>query len=163
MIYVIILLFLIILLIFNLQIQNTKELYQPKIKDYTNLNNYFDKKYLDDFKKYEQYSQTIKIPQGSVTICPSKYINGIPQITWDGYFINNLIIYPKFRKKGYGTKLLTTIKNRAKSEGKLHLISQVKTNNKAAINLHNKNDFFVYFRGLNQDNEDISVMTYYIN
>ena len=163
MIYIIIVyILLIILLISNFKIGNTKETLQPK-NNYINLNNYFERKYLNDFKNYEKYSQTIKIPQGQVTICPSKYIDIIPQITWDGYFINNLVIYPEFRKKGYATKLLKKIKNKAKTEGKLHLISQVKTNNIAAINLHMKNDFFVYFRGLNRDNEDISVMTYYIN
>ena len=41
----------------------------------------------------------------------------------------------------------------AKNEGKLHLISQVKSQNIPALNLHKKMGFFVYFKGLNEDNE----------
>ena len=75
------------------------------------LNKFFSKNDLKLFRKYEKYSKIIKIPQGQVTICPSKLIEEIPQITWNGYFINNLVVYPEFREKGYGKILLKKIIN----------------------------------------------------
>ena len=85
----------------------------------------------------------------------------MPQITWNGYFINNLVVYPDFRGKGYGKKILNKIITKGKKEGKLHLISQVKSKNIAARKLHDKMGFRVYFRGLNEKKEEVFVYVYY--
>jgi membrane protein insertase Oxa1/YidC/SpoIIIJ len=66
MIYIIIVyILLIILLISHFKIGNTKEPLQSK-NNYTNLNNYFDRKYLDDFKNYEKV--LLVIQSGEITI-----------------------------------------------------------------------------------------------
>ena len=125
------------------------------------LNKFFEKNDLKLFRKYEKYSKIIKIPQGQVTICPSKLIEEIPQITWNGYFINNLVVYPEFRKKGYGKILLKKIINKAKKEEQLHLISQVNEKNIPAMNLHYEMGFKSYFRGLDKNNNIVRILVYY--
>ena len=75
----------------------------------TNLDQHFSKSELELFKKYKKFSNTIHTDYGQVTICPSKHIDELPQITWNGYFINNLLIYPKFRGQGNGIKLIKQI------------------------------------------------------
>ena len=54
----------------------------------------------------------------------SKIIEEIPQITWDGYFLNNMVVYPEFRGQGYGKEILKKMIVKGKKEGKLHLITQ---------------------------------------
>ena len=126
-----------------------------------NLDLFFSKDELQAFEKYKKFSRVISLPQGQLTYCDSKIIEEIPQITWNGYFINNLVVYPDFRRKGYGKFLLKEIIAIAKKEGKLHLISQVKGGNIAAKNLHEKMGFRVYFRGLNEKNEETLIYVYY--
>ena len=64
---------------------------------------------INNFKKYDKYSNKIKTYYGECKYTPSNYIVEIPQITWNGYFINDLLIYKKYRNKGFGTKILKQI------------------------------------------------------
>ena len=132
-----------------------------KEKFQQNLDLFFSKDELQAFAKYKKFSKILKIPQGQITYCDSKIIEEIPQITWNGYFLNNLVVYPNFRRKGYGKLLLKEIIKKGKKEGNLHLISQVKGKNIAAKNLHEKMGFRIYFRGLNEKNEEVIVYVYY--
>ena len=127
-----------------------------------NLDQHFSKSELELFKKYKKFSNTIHTDYGQVTICPSKHIDELPQITWNGYFINNLLIYPKFRGQGNGIKLIKQIINKGRKEGKLHLISQVKQKNIKATALHDKVGFKRYFTGVNDKREVVIVYVYYL-
>jgi len=93
----------------------------------------FDGKKIAEFdEKYGKYIKTIvykdpddNIIKGVVNITPSKYIKEIPQITLNGYFINNFCVDPNYRNNGIGKKLIKYIISRAKKEDKLHLMLQV--------------------------------------
>lgn len=126
-----------------------------------NLDLYFSKDDLQTFAKYKDYSKIVQFPQGEITYCDSKVIEEIPQITWNGYFINNLLVYPEHRGKGYGKQILQKIIEKGRKEGKLHLISQVKGDNVIARRLHENQGFKTYFRGLNEKNEEVIVYVYY--
>ena len=126
-----------------------------------NLDLYFSKDELQSFAKYQKFSKVLEIPQGQITYCDSKVIEEIPQITWNGYFINNMVVYPEYRGKGYGKKILQKMIKHGKKEGKLHLISQVKGNNQISVKLHQELGFKTYFRGLNEKGEEVIVYVYY--
>tara|TARA_B100000963_G_C22560408_1_gene641047 strand:+ start:277 stop:741 length:465 start_codon:yes stop_codon:yes gene_type:complete len=136
--------------------------FSDKKENFTrNLDLYFSKDELQSFAKYKDYSKIVQIPQGQLTYCDSKVIEEIPQITWNGYFINNMVVYPEYRGKGYGKLILQKIIEKGRKEGKLHLLSQVKVKNNIARNLHDKMGFKTYFRGLNEKNEEVIVYVYY--
>ena len=136
--------------------------FSDKKENFTrNLDLYFSKDELQSFAKYKDYSKIVQIPQGQITYCDSKIIEEIPQITWNGYFINNMVVYPEFRNKGYGKEILQKIIQKGRKEGKLHLISQVKGQNNIARKLHDKMGFKTYFRGLNEKDEEVIVYVYY--
>lgn len=99
----------------------------------------FDGKKIFQFdKKYGKYKKTIvykdsadNIIKGVVNITPTKYISELPQITLNGYFINNLCVDPDHRRKGIAEKLMKYIISRAKKEDKLHLMLQVEKGGKS--------------------------------
>ena len=126
-----------------------------------NLDLYFSKDELQSFAKYQQFSKVMEIPQGEITYCDSKIIEEIPQITWDGYFLNNMVVYPEFRGQGYGKKILKKMIIKGKKEGKLHLITQVKGSNLPAKKIHETLGFKTYFRGVNEKGEEVIVYVYY--
>jgi len=109
----------------------------------------FNKNEFENFnKKYSDYSRRIvfrdaenKDVKGVVFITPSKYITELPQITLDGYFINNLCVDSKYRRNGIAKKLITYIINKAKKEDKMHLILQVDKNSE----FHRNSDFLIDF------------------
>lgn len=115
-----------------------------------------------NFNKYRKYSTKLITKYGSCNYTPSKLIEEIPQISWNGYFINDLIINDKYRNKGHGTHLIKKLIKISKDEGITHLISQVKSNNKAAIKLHEKLGFFIYDKGLNKNKEIVLIYVYYL-
>ena len=115
-----------------------------------------------NFDKYRKFSKKIITKYGSCSYTPSYLINEIPQISWNGYFINDLFIKENFRRKGYATNLLQKIINLSKKEGKLHLISQVVEKNIGANKLHEKLGFTIYSKGLNKNNEVVLIYVYYL-
>ena len=91
-------------------------------------------------KKYGKHKKIIvfKDPddnkvKGVVNITPTKYIQNIPQLSPNGYFINNLCVDSEYRNKGIGSKLIKHIISKAKSEGVLHLMLQVSKNSKTKL------------------------------
>ena len=64
-----------------------------------------------NFDKYRQYSNKLKSKYGSCNYTPSHIVEEIPQISWNGYFINDLYIKKEHRKKGYGTQLMRKLIN----------------------------------------------------
>ena len=127
-----------------------------------NLENYFPKDEINLFKKYNKFSKIIKNREGQITITPSNLIEELPQISWNGYFINNLIVFPEYRNKGFGSKLLKNVIELSRKKGKLHLISQVKEKNIAAVKVHEKNNFKKYFIGINNKNEKVIIFVLYL-
>lgn len=127
-----------------------------------NLENYFPKDEINLFKKYNKFSKIIKNREGQITITPSNLIEELPQISWNGYFINNLIVFPEYRNKGFGSKLLKNVIELSRKKGKLHLISQVKEKNIAAVRVHEKNKFQKYFIGTNNKNETVIIFVLYL-
>lgn len=130
--------------------------------DNTFLEKCFDKKTLNSFKKYHKIANTIKIPNGIVFSTPNQYINEIPQISWNGVFLNNLCIEPKMRNKGLGTKLVLMVIDKARKSGKDHVILQVLKKNIPAINIYKKLGFIKYLESVNKDGEEVLIFVYYL-
>tara|TARA_B100000886_G_C20068890_1_gene344969 strand:- start:53 stop:505 length:453 start_codon:yes stop_codon:yes gene_type:complete len=115
-----------------------------------------------NFDKYREYSNKLKSKYGSCNYTPSHIVEEIPQISWNGYFINDLYIKKEHRKKGYGTQLIRKLINISREEGKLHLISQVIAKNVASVKLHENLGFSVHSKGLNKNNEVVLIYVYYL-
>ena len=62
---------------------------------------------------------------------------------WNGLFINNLCVLPKYRKKGFGKLLINTLIEWCNNENKdfLHLL--IDSNNTIALNIYKKIGFLV--------------------
>ena len=115
-----------------------------------------------NFDKYREYSNKLKSKYGTCNYTPSHIVEEIPQISWNGYFINDLFIKKEYRKRGYGTQLIRKLINISREEGKLHLISQVVEKNMASIKLHENLGFVVHSKGLNKNNEVVLIYVYYL-
>ena len=137
-------------------------LFMNKNELFSNLNKYFTKQELKEFEKYKSYSNTYKTNYGEITYTDSKIIEEIPHPSLNGYFINNLVVYPQYRGKKKGEKLIKWVIDKAKKEGKLHLISQVKFENDPAVKLHDKLGFNRYEIGLNKTQEKVIIYIYFI-
>jgi len=115
-----------------------------------------------NFEKYSKYSKKIETKYGSCNYTPSYIIDEIPQISWNGYFLNNLEIKKEYRNQGYGTQLMNKIIDLSKKQDKLHLISQVVASNKPAIKLHEKVGFTIHSKGINKNGELVFIYIYYL-
>ena len=142
---------------------------KSNIRDkFTNTNNKhflkkcFDQNTLNSFKKYKRVSSVLQIPHGIVFTTPNQYIDLLPQISWNGIFLNNLCVDPKMRNKGLGTKLVLMVINSAKKLGKDHVILQVKKNNIPAIKIYKKLGFRKHSEGLNKNGKKVIVYVYYL-
>lgn len=125
------------------------------------LGKYFNKKDLKRFnKKYGEHAKTYTFKYGQITITPSKYVEEIPQISWNGYFINNLLVYPKYRGNGYGQRLLKYIIKHTRDSGALHLISQVDKTNISAIRTHESAGFGRHEDGYTTDGREVIIFIY---
>ena len=122
----------------------------------------FDKENIRNFDKYRKFSNKLKSKYGTCNYTPSHIVDEIPQISWNGYFINDLFIKKEYRRKGNGTILMKKLISISRDEGKLHLISQVVAKNKASVRLHENIGFSVHSRGLNKNNELVFIYVYYL-
>ena len=155
--------FLIIIIIIIIYKKNIYEKFIPEVSYKSNLlEKCFDKNTIENFKKYYNITDVLQTSNGIVFTTPSKYIDGLPQISWNGIFLNNLCVDPKMRKNGLGTKLVSTIINKAKKSGKDHIILQVKKNNIPAIKIYEKLGFTNYFEGINENGEETIIYVYYL-
>ena len=103
----------------------------------------FSRDTIDTFKEYYKYS---KIVYGSdeKSLCyltPTKYINGIPILSWNGYYVNNLCVDENFRKQGKASELLKKVIDMSYNDNKDHLILQVKNNDEISKHLFFRNGF----------------------
>jgi ribosomal protein S18 acetylase RimI-like enzyme len=88
-------------------------------------------------------------------LTPTKNLNEIPIISWNGYYINNFCVDKHYRRKGYGSSLLKKIITISVKEGKDHLILQVNNTNEYAKKMYYKFGFIEHMRGLNKSNNII--------
>ena len=158
----ILLLVLFLLIIYIKTINQTETFRNPNLNEYILLNKCFRPEKMNTFKKYYNKTNIINIDNGIVFLTPNNIINEIPQLTWNGVFLNNLCIDPNKRNQGIGTKLLEQVIRKLKLDGKDHIILQVNNNNKNAIKLYNKHGFIKYTEGLNDDGEKVSVYILYL-
>jgi ribosomal protein S18 acetylase RimI-like enzyme len=114
----------------------------------------FSNKELDSFRDYYTYSKIIygKNKNSLCYLTPTNVLNDIPILSWNGYYINNFCVDKKYRRKGYGTDLLTKIIKISHNEKKDHLILQVEDNNEPAKQLYYTLGFVDYFKGTDTDN-----------
>jgi len=115
----------------------------------------FSKRELESFSKYYKYSSVYKYGDSMCYITPSKYIEEIPQITWNGFFLNNLCTNPKKRNNGSATKLLLSLIKKLRREGASHIIITVNKDNIKAIKLYEKLRFKMYNEGINPETKKI--------
>ena len=87
------------------------------------------------------HSNKVSINDACCYLTPVEHISGLPTITINGYYLNNMCVNPKKRKQGLGNKLLNKVINEAKKDNKDHIILYVEKNNTPAINLYKKNNF----------------------
>jgi len=90
------------------------------------------------------HSNKISINGACCYLTPVEHVYGLPIVTMNGYYLNNMCVNPKKRKQGLGTKLLNKVVNEAKKDNKDHIILYVEKNNTPAINLYKKNKFRIY-------------------
>jgi len=153
--------FLIVIVIFipryNYTITNTKTKTNTAF-----LEKCFNQNTLNSFNKYNGITNVLRIPHGIVFTTSNQYIDFLPQISWNGLFLNNLCVDPKMRNKGLGTKLVSMVINQAKKLGKDHIILQVKKNNIPAIKIYKNLDFRKHSEGLTKDGEKVVIYVYYL-
>lgn len=122
----------------------------------------FDKQELNDFKKYQKLSRVIKVDGGIVYVTPTKHVQDIPQISWNGWFLNNLCVDPKRRGQGIGTQLVKDVVQQAGNSGLDHVILQVLEDNKPAVAIYKKLGFVEHSKGMNQKNQPAIVFAKYL-
>ena len=62
---------------------------------------------------------------------------------WNGAFVNNLCISPKYRKKGWGNQLVKAVIDWAMNNKKDYLHLHIGSDNKTALKIYKKNKFLV--------------------
>ena len=91
--------------------------------------------------------------KNSKSICyltPTKYLNEIPIISWNGYYINNFCVDKSDRNKGYGSHLLKKIIKMSRLNNKDHLILQVNSNNNSK-HLYYRFGFIEHSKGIDKN------------
>jgi len=145
----------IILLVFRYYFKSTKKAVET-FRNYSNsdeifLDKCFSRKETNNFKKYHKITNVLKTKNGIVFVTPSKYIEGLPKISQNGIYLNNMCVEPKSRNKGIGTQLVSSVINAAKKASYDHIILHVLKDNIPAIKTYQKLGFRKYMEGMNQD------------
>ena len=143
--------------------ENEKKNKYNKLDQHTILSNCFSKNELKTFKKYKKYSRklvykTDNVIKGEVWFTPSILIEEIPQITMNGYFVNNLCVLKKYRRTGIGRKLMNHLIQIAKKEQMMHLILQVETRKDYLVEFYESLGFDSLFTTKNSVGEPIIIM-----
>ena len=152
MIFIIFIILIIAILLFNHMKKNTKINNSAPIK--TDLvNTCFSEIEINSFKYYK-FSKIIygKDNKSVCYLTPTNVLNEIPIISWNGYYINNFCVDMDYRREGHGSFLLNKVINIARNEEKDHLILQVDDKNNSAKQLYYKSGFTDYFKGSDENN-----------
>jgi predicted N-acetyltransferase YhbS len=143
------------------RVNQIKQLQNYAIANNSIVQKCFSKRELKTFNKYKKLSNRFiykegNIIKGEIWFTPSHYIEELPQITLEGYYINNLCVIKKYRKRGIGRKLIEWVINRARDEGKLHIILQVDSNKSYLVNYYRKLGFNTYMKGIEPYSKNIT-------
>ena len=124
----------------------------------------FKENKLRTFDKYEKYSTKLYFKEedktvGEVWITPSHVLNNLPQITLNGYFLNNLCVHPDYRRRGIARKLLNRVIEKAKRENKLHIILHVYSKkNPHLVKFYGELGFHTYSTGIDDKGMENKLM-----
>ena len=124
----------------------------------------FKKDKLDTFNRYEKYSTKIFYKHegeivGEVWITPSHIMKHLPQITLNGYFLNNLCVKKEHRRKGIARKLLKRVIKKAQDENKLHILLHVESSkNPHLVKFYSELGFQTYITNVNNDGDTYKLM-----
>ena len=124
----------------------------------------FEKNKLDTFNKYEKYSSKVLYKHngevvGEVWITPSHIIKHLPQITLNGYFLNNLCVKKEHRRKGIARKLLKRVIKKAQDENKLHILLHVESSkNPHLVKFYSELGFQTYITNVNNNGNTYKLM-----
>lgn len=143
------------------RVNNRKRIKKYNIRNNSIVQKCFSKKELMTFNKYKKFSNRFiykegNIIKGEIWFTPSHYIEELPQITLEGYYINNLCVLKKYRKRGIGRKLIEKVINRARDEDKLHVILQVDSNKSYLVNFYRRLGFNTYMKGIDPYSKNLT-------
>lgn len=119
---------------------------------------------LASFDKYEKYASKIYYRKdgevvGEVWVTPSHILENLPQITLNGYFLNNLCVKKSFRRQGIARELMNNVINKSKKEGKLHIILHVNSErNPHLVDFYSDLGFKTYITGVGEEGEKFKLM-----
>lgn len=136
----------------------------PDYKNDTILLSCFDEKKLKTFDKYEPYTTKLYFRRngdvaGEVWITPSHIVENLPQITLNGYFLNNLCVKKEYRRQGIARSLLNKVINKAKKENKLHVILHVNSGkNPHLVDFYESVGFSTYLTNIDKDGYENKLM-----
>lgn len=136
----------------------------PDYKNDTILLSCFDEKKLKTFDKYEPYTTKLYFRRngdvaGEVWITPSHIVENLPQITLNGYFLNNLCVKKEYRRQGIARSLLNKVINKAKKENKLHIILHVNSGkNPHLVDFYESVGFSTYLTNIDKDGYENKLM-----
>ena len=148
---------------------SSKDKFSTKVPevDYKNdsiLLSCFEKNKLDTFNKYEKYASKVLYKHngevvGEVWITPSHIIKHLPQITLNGYFLNNLCVKKEHRRKGIARKLLKRVIKKAQDENKLHILLHVESSkNPHLVKFYSELGFQTYITNVNNNGNTYKLM-----
>lgn len=100
----------------------------------------FSRKQLATFVEFEKFTKKIYLKsknkiKGEVWITPTHRIKDLPQITLNGFYINNLCVLEKYRKQGIARELMNYVIKKCRDDGTLHLMLQVELNAEATLSV----------------------------
>lgn len=148
---------------------SSKDKFSTKVPevDYKNdsiLLSCFKKHKLDTFNKYEKYASKVLYKHngevvGEVWITPSHIMKHLPQITLNGYFLNNLCVKKEHRRKGIARKLLKRVIKKAQDENKLHILLHVESSkNPHLVKFYSELGFQTYITNVNNNGDTYKLM-----
>lgn len=120
----------------------------------------FSKSELKTFSKYRRFAKRFLyedngVVKGEIWLTPSNRISELPQITMNGYYVNNLCVLKEYRKKGIGKRMMKWIIRKARREGKLHIILQVNDEKDYLVRFYRKLGFSTYVKGMDPDTKKV--------
>ena len=124
----------------NNNIRTIKDLSNRQSKELSIISKCFSREKLATFDEFEEHAKKIYLKnknkiKGEVWITPTDKLEDLPQITMNGYYINNLCVLEKYRRQGIARELMNYVIKKCRDEGALHLMLQVDLNNDATMSV----------------------------
>ena len=121
--------------------RTSKDISNRHSKDMSIVSKCFSRKKLATFDEFEKYAKKVYLKnknkiKGEVWITPTSKLEDLPQITMNGYYINNLCVLEKYRRQGIARELMNYVIKKCRDQGGLHLMLQVDLNDDATMSVH---------------------------